>query len=161
MLKIGDLKVGMRVRLHEKLPVNADEVVCGWVDGSMKKFLGKELTIHKIFSCTVQFDEDADKFYWDIRLIDMKPRVFANVEAMKGLINTGAIQRRIPQGTKIEKIILNNRAIICFAEYENRKYKVVAKCHEDDDFSLQTGMELIAYKLMNKISTYALKEFNK
>lgn len=153
------LKAGMKVKIVDKLPISTSEVRCGWIP-SMEKMLGKEVAISRVVAdgaCVLK----GHSCYWDFRLLEPITKVYPNIEAMAGKVDTRKLQKALPQGIKFEKIIVNGGAIICFAEHEGKRYKTVTKCHAEDTFDLQKGMEISAYKLMNRVSTYKIHELSK
>ena len=63
----SDLKVGMKVRIVEKVPKG--EIFGGFVD-EMKVFLGKVVTVSHVGSCSFGIKEDKYCLLWDFCLID-------------------------------------------------------------------------------------------
>ena len=61
----------------------------------------------------------------------------------------------------LKKVIENDKAVICFVEEDRTRkiIKTVAVCQEDDNFDLETGVEICMYKTLRKIANSKLKKY--
>lgn len=157
-----EFKVGQKVRLVDNREKMGSYIAMGW-HPDMKEEFGKVVTIASIHN-----DWDMDLYYiiteenrwsWDFRFLEpvdgkKTSKVYSGCE----FIEEDYI---LPCGYSLEKVIENDKAVICFVE-EGRTGKIiktVAVCQEGDDFNLKTGVEICMYKTLRKIADKQLKKY--
>ena len=155
-------KVGQKVRLVDNREKMGSTIAMGWNPDMAEEF-GKVVTIKLIGYDRVRGLEyiRAKENYrsWDFRFLEpinekKTSKVYKGWEfAEKDFI--------LPCEYSLKKVIENDKAVICFVE-EDRTRKIintVAVCQEDDNFDLETGVEICMYKTLRKIADSKLKKY--
>lgn len=155
-----NLKVGQKVRLVATRP---DGPVEGGFGYGMNHFLGKEVTITKLYKDFFCIKEDEEShhggYVWDYRFIE------ESVEKPQSKVYRGwdftDEDYILPCDYSLVKVIENGNAVICFVEQEDtdKTIKTVAICQEGDTFDLHKGVEICMYKTLRKIADKGLKRF--
>lgn len=148
------IKVGQRVLLINEIP--RGEIAGGYVY-EMRKWLGKEVIVRGVFDDHFTILEDRYEFMWDYKFIkELKP--VSKVHGVDKFISEDYI---IPVGYSLERVIENDRAVICFVKEERTRktIKTVAICQKEDTFDLHKGVKICMYKTLRKIADRNLKKF--
>lgn len=152
-----NLKVGDKVRIREDLKLrkyrSSDSTYEAIVVRKMMEYKGGIATIKRIHYAGIDIDLDNGKWCW-------ADTMFEEIEKEK--VNEIIFNKPSFIHNDVEKVIRNGNAIVVML---NTKDKGVARCHEDDEFDLETGYK-IAYnravisKLESEIKNteYILKE---
>lgn len=155
-------KVGQKVRLVDNREKMGGNIAMGWVPDMAEEF-GKVVTIVSIYN---DWCEDLgyvitkeNKWSWDFRFLEpVDGKKTSKVYSGREFIEEDYI---LPCGYSLEKVIENDKAVICFVEEERtgKIIKTVAVCQEGDNFNLKTGVEICMYKTLRKIADKQLKKY--
>ena len=155
-------KVGQKVRLVDNREKMGSNIAKSWNPDMAEEF-GKVIII-----ASIHYDLSRDLDYirteencwsWDFRFLEP----FDGKKASK--VYSGYVfedeSYLLPLDYTVEKVIENNKAVICFVEEEStgKIIKTVAVCQEGDDFNLKTGVEICMYKTLRKIADKQLKKY--
>ena len=157
-----EFKVGQKVRLVDNREKMGSNIAMGWVS-TMAEAFGKVVTITDIkydVRNGLEYILTADSVWsWDCRFLEP-------VDGKKtSKVYSGHVfedeSYLLPLDYTVEKVIENNKAVICFVEEEStgKIIKTVAVCQEGDDFNLKTGVEICMYKTLRKIADKQLKKY--
>ena len=153
-----NFKVGQKVKIVGKyLP----DAVTGFGEG-MKRHFGDEVTIVSIrngYDGRPYVKVRENCFSWDIRFLKPVKNTNINYDSMEKLMKfNNKIYSALPL-LVLTKVIENDKTVICFFETEYGEVKTISKCHEDDIFSLDKGVEICIHKAIRKIVDKKLKKF--
>lgn len=155
-------KVGQKVRLVDNREKMGSNIAKSWNPDMAEEF-GKVVTI-----ASIHYDWSRDLDYirteencwsWDFRFLEpVDGKKTSKVYSGREFIEEDYI---LPCGYSLEKVIENDKAVICFVEEERTRkmIKTVAVCQEGDDFNLKTGVEICMYKTLRKIADKQLKKY--
>lgn len=152
---------GQKVRITNERP--SGHVAGGWND-EMDKYLGKVVTLARksgYHRNAFNIEEDNKMWIWDSKLFvpvkEKKAVVIKTLDEMEKHFKTD-ILKVIPVGAILEKIIHDgDKCLVCFVSYKDYIIKTVTKCHEEDEFSFQKGMEIAMYNTAKRIAERELK----
>ena len=157
-----EFRVGQKVRLVDNREKMGSNIAKGW-SPDMEEEFGKVVTITSIYN---DWSRDLDYiraeenwWSWDFRFLEpVDGKKTSKVYSGREFIEEDYI---LPCRYSLEKVIENDRAVICFVEEERtgKIIKTVAVCQEGDDFNLKTGVEICMYKTLRKIADKQLKKY--
>lgn len=156
-----EFKVGQKVRLVDNRKTMG-KIAMGW-DPDMEEEFGKVVTIESIHHDWARYLDyiraEESSWSWDFRFLEPIDGKKAS-KVYKGWEFTEE-DFILPCGYSLEKVIENDKAVICFVEEERTRkiIKTVAICQEGDDFDLETGVEICMYKTLRKIADSKLKKY--
>lgn len=155
-------KVGQKVRLVDNREKMGSTIAMGWNPDMAEEF-GKVVTIKLIGYDRIrglEYIRTKENYRsWDFRFLEpIDGKKASRVYSGDEFIEEDYI---LPCDYSLKKVIENDKAVICFVEEDRTRkiIKTVAVCQEDDNFDLETGVEICMYKTLRKIADSKLKKY--
>lgn len=155
-------KVGQKVRLVDNREKMGSNIAMSWNPDMAEEFGTVVIiaSIHYDWSRDLDYIRTEENCWaWDFRFLEpVDGKKTSKVYSGREFIEEDYI---LPCGYSLEKVIENDKAVICFVEEERTRkmIKTVAVCQEGDDFNLKTGVEICMYKTLRKIADKQLKKY--
>ena len=153
-----NFKVGQKVRIVRKDLHDISQ----WFVSVMMYHFGDVVTITEINTDSrgrkfARVEENT--FLWDLRFFEPVKNTNINYDSMEKLMKFNNKIYSALALLVLTKVIENDKTVICFFETEYGEVKTISKCHEDDIFSLDKGVEICIHKTIRKIVDKKLKKF--
>lgn len=155
------VSAGQKVRLVDTRKNIEGAIACGF-NRSMEEHFGEVVTILSINKHSRSGMEyvrtKENSWLWDIRFLQAIEKPVSKVHNRAEFIDEDYI---LPCFYTLERIIENDRAVICFVREEEtgKVIKTVSICQEGDEFDIHRGVEICMYKTLRRIADKNLRKY--